>query len=177
MLNLCNVFSSWIAKRSIVSLVYSTIDVKFHFARYWFKYSKYFPKFCHYRAKHYCSKTNVSRNIHTDVQYLLFFSTFDLGLITLLFCIAKHQQLMLMSCLMVYNFFQESKCNNCFKEKECLGSGYIASNELKGRVYYYQGVMPHVTSICSSISDHVYMMHRYEKEQIFVKISNVVIFN
>ena len=109
--------------------------------------------------------------------YLLFFSTFDLGLITLLFCIAKHQQLMLMSCLMVYNFFQESKCNNCFKEKECLGSGYIASNELKGRVYYYQGVMPHVTSICSSISDPVYMMHRYEKEQIFVKISNVVIFN
>ena len=79
---------------------------------------------------------------------------------------------------MVYNFFQESKCNNCFKKKECLGSGYMASDELEGRVYYhYQGVMQHITSICISISDPVYLIQRYEKEQIFVKILNVAIFN
>ena len=79
---------------------------------------------------------------------------------------------------MVYNFCQESKCNNCFKEKECLGSGYMVSDKLKGRVYYhYQGVTQHITSICCSISDPVYLIQRYEKEQIFVKILNVAIFN
>ena len=69
---------------------------------------------------------------------------------------------------MVYNFFQESKCDNCFKEKECLGSGYMASDELNGRVYHhYQRVMQHITSICSSILDPGYLIQRYEKEQIF----------
>ena len=43
-LNLWNVSSNWIAKSSIVSLVHCTIDVKFHFARYWFKYSKILVK-------------------------------------------------------------------------------------------------------------------------------------
>ena len=44
----------------------------------------------------------------------------------------------------------------------------MASDEQKGRVdYHYQGVMQPITSICSSISDPVYLIQRYEKEQIF----------
>ena len=81
---------------------------------------------------------------------------------------------------MVYNFFQESKCNNCFKEKSVwVQDTWPVTNYRVGvPVYYhYQGVMQHITSICSSISDPVYLIQRYEKEQIFVKILNVAIFN